>query len=140
MQRSKKTSDIPHFLHWTLFTYNRALIRGKEKEKKEILHCKFGYIVENNGQFIKSNLIFLKRIMHLFYTRKFFLLYKASTIAAWSTNSKSPAPSYFSLEPLEEQSSSSSKSSSTQQILSVSDLCLEQTQISASIYIWWVLK
>ena len=137
MQRSKKTSDIPQFLHWTLFTYNRALIRGKEKEKKEI-HCKFGYIVEN-GQFIKSNLIFLKRIMHLFYTRKFFLLYKASTIAAWSTNSKSPAPSYFSLEPLEEQSSSS-KSSSTQQILSVSDLCLEQTQISASIYIWWVLK
>ena len=77
--------------------------------------------------------------MHLFYTRKFFLLYKASTIAAWSTNSKSPAPSYFSLEPLEEQSSSS-KSSSTQQILSVSDLCLEQTQISASIYIWRVLK
>ena len=132
MQRSKH-------LHWTLFTCNRALIRGKEKEKKEILHCKFGYIVENNGQFIKSNLIFLKRIMHLFYTRKFFLLYKASTIAAWSTNSKSPAPSYFSLEPLEEQSSSS-KSSSTQQILSVSDLCLEQTQISASIYIWWVLK
>ena len=81
-----------------------------------------------------NQIYFFKRFMHLFYTRKFFLLYKASTIAAWSTNSKSPAPSYFSLEPLEEQSSSS-KSSSSQQILSVSDLCLEQTQISASIYI-----
>ena len=72
MQRSKKTSDIPHFLHWTLFTCNRALIRGKEKEKKEILHCKFGYIVENNGQFIKSNLIFFKEFYAFVLHEKIF--------------------------------------------------------------------
>ena len=68
MQRSKKTSDIPQFLHWTLFTYNRALIRGKEKEKKEIR--KFGYIVEN-GPFIKSNLIFLKNYAFVLHEKIF---------------------------------------------------------------------